>query len=130
MCGIAGIVNLNEPAAIDPQIVRRMADAITHRGPDEDGFFFRPGLGMANRRPSIVGLKAEAIGGAKTVKVGASSLEDIAATKTVKTGQDYIVNAGANGVIEIANELTLKCGAASITLKSNGDISIKGVRYN
>ena len=58
MCGIAGIVNLTEPTAIDPQIVRRMADAITHRGPDEDGFFFRPGLGMANRRLSIVGLAA------------------------------------------------------------------------
>ncbi len=56
MCGIAGIVNLTEPTAIDPQIVRRMAGAITHRGPDEDGFFFRPGLGMANRRLSIVGL--------------------------------------------------------------------------
>ena len=56
MCGIAGIVNLTEPIAIDPQIVRRMAGAITHRGPDEDGFFFRPGLGMANRRLSIVGL--------------------------------------------------------------------------
>ena len=56
MCGIAGIVNLTEPTAIDPQIVRRMADAITHRGPDEDGYFFRPGIGMANRRLSIVGL--------------------------------------------------------------------------
>ena len=56
MCGIAGIVNLYEPSAIDPQIVRRMADAITHRGPDEDGYFFRPGLALANRRLSIVGL--------------------------------------------------------------------------
>jgi len=56
MCGIAGIINLSEPSAIDPQIVHRMADAITHRGPDEDGYFFRPGLGMANRRLSIVGL--------------------------------------------------------------------------
>jgi asparagine synthase (glutamine-hydrolysing) len=56
MCGIAGIVNLTEPSAIDPQIVRRMADAITHRGPDEDGYFFRPGLAFANRRLSIVGL--------------------------------------------------------------------------
>ncbi len=56
MCGIAGIINLNEPSAIDPQIVRRMADAITHRGPDEDGFFARPGLAMANRRLSIIGL--------------------------------------------------------------------------
>src|ERR1043166_13538 len=56
MCGIAGIVNLVEPAPVEPQIVRRMADAITHRGPDEDGYFFRPGVGLANRRLSIVGL--------------------------------------------------------------------------
>ncbi|MBI2808190.1 MAG: asparagine synthase (glutamine-hydrolyzing) [Planctomycetes bacterium] len=56
MCGIAGIVNLKPTADVDPRIVRRMADAITHRGPDEDGFFFRPGVGLANRRLSIVGL--------------------------------------------------------------------------
>jgi type VI secretion system secreted protein VgrG len=79
---------------------------------------------------TVVGVKAEEIGGAKTVKVGASSLEDIAVTKTVKTGQDFIVNAGANGVIEIAKQLTLKCGDASITLSSNGDISIKGAKIN
>jgi asparagine synthase (glutamine-hydrolysing) len=56
MCGIAGIVRLSGPTAIDPEIVRRMADAIFHRGPDQDGYFFRPGLAMANRRLSIVGL--------------------------------------------------------------------------
>src|SRR5437763_15204140 len=56
MCGIAGIVNLSGPAAVDPLALRRMADAIVHRGPDEDGTFLRPGLGLANRRLSIVGL--------------------------------------------------------------------------
>jgi asparagine synthase (glutamine-hydrolysing) len=56
MCGIAGIVTLTGSPAIDPGIVRRMADAIFHRGPDEDGYFSRPGLAMANRRLSIVGL--------------------------------------------------------------------------
>ena len=56
MCGIAGIVSLTGSTVIDPEIVRRMADAIFHRGPDEDGYFFRPGLAMANRRLSIVGL--------------------------------------------------------------------------
>ncbi len=56
MCGIAGIVQLAEPAPLDPGIVRRMAGAMVHRGPDEDGFFERPGLHLANRRLSIVGL--------------------------------------------------------------------------
>lgn len=33
-----------------------MAAAIIHRGPDEDGFLERPGIGLASRRLSIVGL--------------------------------------------------------------------------
>jgi asparagine synthase (glutamine-hydrolysing) len=36
--------------------VRAMAEAIYHRGPDEDGYLERPGLHLANRRLSIVGL--------------------------------------------------------------------------
>jgi asparagine synthase (glutamine-hydrolysing) len=56
MCGIAGIVRLDGGHEVSAERVRRMADAIVHRGPDEDGTFFRPGLGLANRRLSIVGL--------------------------------------------------------------------------
>ena len=41
----------------DPAVVRRMADALFHRGPDEDGYFDRPPLALASRRLSIVGLK-------------------------------------------------------------------------
>lgn len=33
-----------------------MADAIRHRGPDEDGYLEADGIGLANRRLSIVGL--------------------------------------------------------------------------
>src|SRR5262245_377651 len=56
MCGIAGIASLTGQTAIDPERVRRMAAAIFHRGPDQDGYFFRPGLAMASRRLSIIGL--------------------------------------------------------------------------
>src|SRR5882724_8594024 len=56
MCGIAGIISLSGPAPIEGAIVRRMAEAIVHREPDEDGYFTRPGVSMANRRLSIVGL--------------------------------------------------------------------------
>lgn len=37
-------------------VVERMSRAITHRGPDEEGFFRRPGVTMVNRRLSIVGI--------------------------------------------------------------------------
>ncbi|MGB8168185.1 MAG: asparagine synthetase B, partial [Chthoniobacteraceae bacterium] len=33
-----------------------MARALIHRGPDEEGFLIRPGLALASRRLSIVGL--------------------------------------------------------------------------
>ena len=33
-----------------------MAQAILHRGPDEEGYYHRPGLALASRRLSIVGL--------------------------------------------------------------------------
>ena len=40
MCGIAGIIDLTQQRAVPDEIVRRMARALVHRGPDEEGFFF------------------------------------------------------------------------------------------
>jgi asparagine synthase (glutamine-hydrolysing) len=57
MCGIAGIIDLSgQKRPVAPDAIRAMARAIVHRGPDEDGFLEQPGLALANRRLSIVGL--------------------------------------------------------------------------
>ena len=56
MCGIAGIIDLTQQRAVPEEALRRMTAAIRHRGPDEEGYFFRQGLGLASRRLSIVGL--------------------------------------------------------------------------
>ena len=56
MCGIAGIIDLTGKRQPDPAAVRRMADALCHRGPDDEGFLVRPGFGLASRRLSIIGL--------------------------------------------------------------------------
>ena len=56
MCGIAGIIDLVDHRAVPSEVIRRMARAIIHRGPDEEGFYERPGLALASRRLSIVGL--------------------------------------------------------------------------
>lgn len=56
MCGIAGMIDFRGQRPAPPGVVRAMADAIIHRGPDEDGYLERPGLHLANRRLSIVGL--------------------------------------------------------------------------
>jgi asparagine synthase (glutamine-hydrolysing) len=56
MCGIAGIIDLTGRRQPDMAALQRMAQALWHRGPDDDGFLVRPGFGFANRRLSIVGL--------------------------------------------------------------------------
>jgi len=55
MCGIAGIFNLNgEP--VSPVLLRRMTDAIAHRGPDGEGFYSDSFVGLGHRRLSIIDL--------------------------------------------------------------------------
>ena len=56
MCGIAGILDLTGDRQPDLAAVRRMADSLWHRGPDEDGFLSGPGFTFAHRRLSIIGL--------------------------------------------------------------------------
>src|SRR6516225_8809255 len=56
MCAIAGIMDLVDQRPVPPEAIRAMAGVLTHRGPDEDGFLERPGLALASRRLSIVGL--------------------------------------------------------------------------
>ena len=56
MCGLAGVIDLRGRRRPDPVMLQRMADALRHRGPDDDGFLVAPGIGLAHRRLSIVGL--------------------------------------------------------------------------
>ena len=53
MCGISGIFNLNgEP--VSPVLLRRMTDAIAHRGPDGEGFYINKSVGFGHRRLAII----------------------------------------------------------------------------
>lgn len=57
MCGIAGMIDLSGEGRPAPAgAIANMADALFHRGPDEDGYLERPGLAFASRRLSIIGL--------------------------------------------------------------------------
>ena len=56
MCGIAGIIDLGGQRLAPEGVVQRMARALHHRGPDEEGFLERRGISLASRRLSIVDL--------------------------------------------------------------------------
>lgn len=53
MCGIAGIV---DPRGVSADDVRRMADAIAHRGPDDATVHIEDGVGLGFRRLAIIDL--------------------------------------------------------------------------
>jgi asparagine synthase (glutamine-hydrolysing) len=56
MCGIAGI--LTARGAPEPELQRRMASKIAHRGPDDEGLWTDPeaGIGFGHRRLAILDL--------------------------------------------------------------------------
>jgi asparagine synthase (glutamine-hydrolysing) len=57
MCGICGIVAIGlSTQAVSQRILERMNQSITHRGPDEDGFYVTEEAGLASRRLSIIDL--------------------------------------------------------------------------
>jgi len=57
MCGIAGVFNLNgEP--VSPVVLRKMTDAIAHRGPDGEGFYVDSFVGLGHRRLAILDLSS------------------------------------------------------------------------
>ncbi|MBK9317050.1 MAG: asparagine synthase (glutamine-hydrolyzing) [Acidobacteria bacterium] len=54
MCGIIGFINLERDQPAEPPIARAMAARIVHRGPDDDGFYFKGNVALGMRRLSII----------------------------------------------------------------------------
>jgi asparagine synthase (glutamine-hydrolysing) len=54
MCGISGIFHVDRERTIDRALLQSMNAAIAHRGPDGEGFFVAPGIGLGHRRLSII----------------------------------------------------------------------------
>ena len=56
MCGLVGIFDTRGRREIDRALLERMNQVQEHRGPDEGGMHFEPGVGLAHRRLSIIDL--------------------------------------------------------------------------
>ena len=58
MCGIVGVLRLNDGVAVDATMLRRMRDTMVHRGPDGGGEWLAPDgrVGLGHRRLSIIDL--------------------------------------------------------------------------
>lgn len=56
MCGIAGIWNHKSGRPAERECLQAITQALAHRGPDGDGYYFGPGPGLGHRRLSIIDL--------------------------------------------------------------------------
>ncbi len=110
MCGIAGIFHLETAKPVDPERVKRMTDAIAHRGPDGSGVWTAPGVGLGHRRLSIIDLE----GGAQPMHS-----DDGALTLTF------------NGEIYNFRELRKELEAAGLAFRTNSDseVILQGWRH-
>ncbi|MEJ2147343.1 MAG: asparagine synthase (glutamine-hydrolyzing) [Acidobacteriota bacterium] len=54
MCGIAGFVSFSSPVDAPEARLKKMCDAMTHRGPDDFGSDVRQGVALGMRRLSII----------------------------------------------------------------------------
>jgi asparagine synthase (glutamine-hydrolysing) len=55
MCGIAGLISLDN-GPVSPAVLKRMTDAVVHRGPDSEGQWIEGGVALGHRRLSIIDL--------------------------------------------------------------------------
>jgi asparagine synthase (glutamine-hydrolysing) len=53
MCGIVGVLH-HDGAPVSTGLLKRMTDAIEHRGPDDEGHYVDGAVGLGNRRLEII----------------------------------------------------------------------------
>src|SRR5215472_8894360 len=58
MCGICGKVEFDRGANVSAALIRSMLNTIHHRGPDDEGVYFSPQVGLGFRRLSIIDLNS------------------------------------------------------------------------
>jgi asparagine synthase (glutamine-hydrolysing) len=56
MCGICGKMFFDNTERVTPEVIRKMANAIKHRGPDDEGTYIAKNVGLGHTRLSIIDL--------------------------------------------------------------------------
>src|SRR5437870_8281812 len=56
MCGILAHLSFDKSRLVNEHVLRRMTDIMTHRGPDDAGYWVNGRIGLGHRRLSIIDL--------------------------------------------------------------------------
>lgn len=79
-----------------------------------------------NKTLNVGGNHTESIANNASIDIGDNLSQSVGKDMTIDVGKDSTQNAGKNVAIIAGDSITLKTGSASIVMKKNGDITIKG----
>jgi type VI secretion system secreted protein VgrG len=80
----------------------------------------------ANQSTNVGVNQSTEVGSNRTVEVGKDQSHKIGANRTASVAKDDKLSVGKNLVIDAGDSVTIKTGSASITMKKDGTITIKG----
>jgi len=103
VCGICGIAHTDPARSVDKTVLIRMNTAMTHRGPDEEGYYCRGAVGLAMRRLSIL---------------------DIPGGRQPMTNENGSVTVVFNGEVYNFRELRAQLEARGHVFRSHGDTEV------
>jgi type VI secretion system secreted protein VgrG len=83
-----------------------------------------------NKSISVSNNHSESIGKNKLLDVGGNHNESIGKNMSITVGDNLSKDVGKKITISAGDQITIKTGSASITMKSNGDITINGNNIN
>jgi type VI secretion system secreted protein VgrG len=75
---------------------------------------------------SVGGAQSINVGGAQSINVGGDQSTAVGGGRSAKVGKDDVTNVANNCGIDAGDSIVLKTGGASITMRSDGTIAIKG----
>ena len=56
MCGISGFFHFDKERPARTEVLKKMTDMISHRGPDDEGYYINENIALGHRRLSIIDL--------------------------------------------------------------------------
>ncbi|HYD10398.1 MAG TPA: type VI secretion system tip protein TssI/VgrG, partial [Acidimicrobiales bacterium] len=79
-----------------------------------------------NRTLTVSNRESIAVGGDRATEVGKNDRTNVAQNRSTSVGKNEDLQVAKKMVLNVGDELTIKVGDASIVMKKNGEIAIKG----
>lgn len=115
MCGICGILHFDKSRSVDRNIVEAMTATMTHRGPDDEGFYVSRNIALGFRRLSIIDIQ----GGHQPMS---NETEDVwiayngefynhkdVRKRLIANGHRYRTNADTESIVHLYEEKGIDC---------------------